>query len=185
MESVGLGDVDESEQQLQKVDFIALNTQSVDCFPIGPQLMREITAVYLQYDSNSDGVMQVEEISEVMTRLEIEEPVEQVNQEMLFEDFQEFLVVNAVLIDEPKDLTSIVNLSSLKPPDVDINGEIILDNEDDVIQEDDDDFDLLTIIMMIIAGSLLFVVCGLAACMFKLTTMNDRLEEEIATVEAK
>jgi len=95
--------------------------------------MREITAVYLQYDSNSDGVMQVEEISEVMTRLEIEEPVEQVNQEMLFEDFQEFLVVNAVLIDEPKDLTSIVNLSSLKPPDVDINGEMILDNEDDVI----------------------------------------------------
>ena len=95
--------------------------------------MREITAVYLQYDSNSDGVMQVEEISEVMTRLEIEEPVEQVNQEMLFEDFQELLVVNAVLIDESKDLTSIVNLSSLKPPDVDINGEMILDNEDDVI----------------------------------------------------
>ena len=112
-----------------------------------------------------------------MTLLGIETPAEEVVDHMYLDDFQEFLIVNTVLVEEPIPLDSI--LSKAFKPVADGSGlDLDLLNEED---EDEDDFMLL--ILFAAVGALLILVCILGGCLYCMSKRNNTLVDDIIKIE--
>ena len=175
MESIGKVGVAPSDQSLEKVDFITLNTDDVRCFPVSPVLQRDMTAVYVQYDRNGDGVMQVEEVEKVMALLGIETPAEEVTEPMYLDDFKQFLIVNTQLIEEPIALQSILS-EPFKPVDLDGDLDLLADGE-----EDEEDYMMLILFGAI--GVLFILLCIMGVCLYNMSKRNNSLVDEIIKIE--